>query len=184
MEPAGFVSADVMTTASGSVLLSGSKVTRGGPAISVIGGLATSAPGTNSCTKPTTRTVLPTAAAAGGALDVNTKTPSDVAELPSPAPGVWMKNPLLLRAVTTPLVATSSSSYGEALPLPWISLIASSIGTHDCTGDALLRGFGVLVPKSAALLPVSLQPRNARETDVVLLGAGAGALLSAQLALP
>ena len=102
--------------------------------------------------------------------------------VPSASLAVCRKNPLLLRAVTMPLVATSSSAYGDSLPSPWISWIASSIGTHDCGGDALLRGSGVLVAKSAALLPVSLQPSNARDTELVLLGAGVGALPSAQLA--
>src|SRR5687768_13039977 len=78
-----------------------------GELISVSGGWAGSAEGTNSTTVPVTATRLPTDASAGGALDVNTKIPSDVFGSPSPvASGSWMKKPLLLTPVTTPRVTT------------------------------------------------------------------------------
>ena len=51
------------------------------------------------------------------------------------------------------------------------------------TGDATFRGLGVLVLKSALLLWVLVQPFSAREIDVVLLGAGAGAAPRKQFAV-
>ena len=48
--------------------------------------LVASLPGRNSATVPETSTWAPTAAAAGGADEVNTKMPSEVASLPSPSP--------------------------------------------------------------------------------------------------
>jgi hypothetical protein len=51
------------------------------------------------------------------------------------------------------------------------------------TGDAMFRGLGVLVLKSALLLWVLVQPFSAREIALVLLGAGAGAVPRKQLAV-
>src|SRR4051794_5557107 len=77
------------------------------PPSSVVGGLLGSALGINSCTVPVTLTELPMAAAAGGAEEVKTKTPSDVLGSASTfASGVWRKKPLLRRAVTMPVVVT------------------------------------------------------------------------------
>ncbi len=58
-----------------------------------------SAPGRNSETRPLTSTGSPTSTV--GALEVNTKMPSDVASWPSGC-GSCMKNPLPRTAVTTP----------------------------------------------------------------------------------
>ena len=74
----------------------------------------------NSTTVPVTCTRLPTTAAAGGAVEVNTSTPSEVAGLPSPV-GSWMKKPLFSSFVTTPLVLTTWPASGLTAPLPWIS---------------------------------------------------------------
>ena len=88
---------------------------------SVIGGLHGIRAGTNSCTVAVTVTSLPTAAAAGGALLVNTKIPSEVAgSVSACASGVCRKKPLVLRAVTTPVVVTNCPSYGERASAPWI----------------------------------------------------------------
>ena len=63
---------------------------------SVAGGLFGSAAGMNSCTVPVTCTLLPMAAAAGGADEVKTKIPSDVLGSASTvASGSWIKKPLL-----------------------------------------------------------------------------------------
>src|SRR5262245_36838421 len=61
--------------------------------------------------------------------------------------------------------------------------MASSCGTQDCAGDALLRGWGAPVTKSAPLLLVSVQPAKPRSAAVVLPGAGAGPPPSKQSAL-
>ena len=96
--------------------------TVGEPPISVVGGLWMSAEGMNSWTVPATLTSLPTTAPAGGALDVKTKTPSDVFGSASSKPILlWMKKPLLLTPVTTPIVATSSPTWGDVEPDPWMS---------------------------------------------------------------
>ena len=91
---------------------------------SVIGGLAGSDGGTNSATVPVTRTSAPTTAPAGGAVDVKTKMPSEVAALASTsASGVCRKNPLLKRrAVTMPSVVTAWPANGETPEAPWISV--------------------------------------------------------------
>src|SRR6266550_3222276 len=108
MGPAGLVSAVVSVIGVGRgfpVLIS---EIEGEPEISVEGGLLGSLLGINSLTVPVTCTRLPTVAAAVGALEVKTKTPSEVAgSLSTLASGVWMKNPLLLRAVTIPVVETN-----------------------------------------------------------------------------
>src|SRR5258708_7470838 len=116
--PAGLVSAAVRATGAGRalpVLLAKVLVTE---LISVCEGLAGSELGMNSATVPLTHTVLPIAAAVGGALDVNTKMPSEVAGSPSPGEGICMKKPLDLRPVTMPLVVMAASFRGEAFPLP------------------------------------------------------------------
>ena len=50
-------------------------------------------------------------------------------------------------------------------------------------GEAVFRGFGLAVTKSAALSFVSVQPPAFLKSEVVLLGAGAGAVPSKQFAL-
>jgi hypothetical protein len=73
----------------------------------------------NSCTVPVTLTELPIAAAAGGADEVKTKTPSDVFGSESAfASAVWRKKPLLRNAVTMPVVVTDCPTNGEVAPLP------------------------------------------------------------------
>ena len=79
MLPAASRSPDVSATAAGSGLPEEIAVTIGDPAISVTGGLNGSLDGMKSCTRPRTFTLLPTAAAAGAALLVKTKMPSEVA---------------------------------------------------------------------------------------------------------
>ena len=97
--------------------------------ISVIASWLRLVAGVNSVTVPVTRTRLPTAALAGGAVEVNTKMPSDVAGLPSAWPSaVCRKKPLLnFWAVTTPSVVTTAPSRGENRPLPWMSWICTTV---------------------------------------------------------
>ena len=85
--------------------------------------------GVNSETVPVTRTRLPTAAEVGGAVDVKTKMPSDVAGLRSvAASGVCRKKPLLnFCAVTTPSVVTMLPMSGEVRPAPWICEIGTMV---------------------------------------------------------
>src|ERR1700674_1541517 len=112
------VSAAVIKIGAGSWLPVESNVTVGVMS-SVSGGLCGSADGMNSCTVPVTLTELPIAAAAGGALEVNTKMPSDVSGLASTlASGVCRKKPLLRRPVTMPVVVTELPAKGEVAPLP------------------------------------------------------------------
>ena len=88
----------------------------------VRGGLKGSVLGKNSLTIPTTLTRLPTAAAAGGAVEVNTKMPSEVAGLASTSASVdWRKKALAIRAVTMPSVTTAIPTIAEVEPLPWTS---------------------------------------------------------------
>lgn len=80
---------------------------------SVKGGLPGLAPGMNSETFPMTVTSLPIAAA-GSALDVKTRIPSDVfGSASASASGVWMKKPLLLTPVTMPLMVTACPLKGD-----------------------------------------------------------------------
>src|ERR1041384_3465043 len=72
------VAAAVIVIGAGNGFPVESRVTEIVPPSSVAGGLFTSADGMNSCTVPPAETELPTAAAAGGALEVNTNTPSEV----------------------------------------------------------------------------------------------------------
>src|SRR6266542_1248932 len=82
IEPVGFVSAVVRVMAGGSGLpVETTEVVE--LTSSVTGGLLGSEPGMNSCTVAVTLTRLPSAAAAGGALEVKTKMPSDVLVFPS-----------------------------------------------------------------------------------------------------
>src|SRR6266508_1103300 len=111
IEPVGSVSVAVSVIGAGNGLPLESRITLGAPAISVTGGLLGSAPGMNSWTVPVTLTSLPTAAPGGGADEVKTKTPSDVLGSASSKPGfVWMKKPLLLTPVTSPVVSTTSAA--------------------------------------------------------------------------
>src|SRR6266480_3038927 len=85
-----------------------------GDVISVCDGVPGSDAGINSATVPPTWTLLPRTAAAGGALEVKTKMPSDVFGSPSTVPsGSCRKKPLLLRPVTIPLVVTALPANGE-----------------------------------------------------------------------
>src|SRR5262245_853027 len=94
-------------TGAGSVLPVDTVLTVG-VVISVVAKLNGSLEGTNSLTAPVTSTRLPTAAAAGGGVLVNTKIASDVfSSVSASASGDWMKKPLLKRrAVTMPRVVT------------------------------------------------------------------------------
>src|SRR5215471_10777036 len=113
------VSAAAITTGAGSGLPVETNVTVGDPAISVVEGLLGSDDGMNSWTVPATTTEFPTAAAAGGALDVNTKIPSEVFGSASAlTSGVCKKNPLVLTPVTIPLVVTALPANGDVAPLP------------------------------------------------------------------
>ena len=57
--------------------------------------------------------------------------------------------------------------------------------SQACAGAPLLRGFGALTAKSAALLSVSVHPLLPRRTAAVLLGAGVLAVPSKhEAALP
>jgi len=73
----------------------------------------------NSDTTPVTRSSVPGCAIAGGALEVNTKRPSDVAASPSPSRSCT-KKPLPVRRVTTPEVVTVWPTSGLTAALPWI----------------------------------------------------------------
>lgn len=54
---------------------------------------------------------------------------------------------------------------------------------HMLTGDAMFRGLGALVLKSALLLWVLAQPFSPRRIALVLLGAGVGPVPRKQLAV-
>ncbi len=84
--------------------------------------------GTNSATVPVTRMRLPTAAEAGGAVEVKTKMPCEVFGSASTfASGVCRKKPLLnFSAVTMPSVVTVAPISGEVVPLPWMSWIGTT----------------------------------------------------------
>src|SRR5438067_5633797 len=82
MPVVGAVSAAVIGVGVGSAK-PGIETVINGRASSVTEGLAGSADGTNSCTVAVTPTYVPGAAIAGGVLDVNTNTPSDVSGLSS-----------------------------------------------------------------------------------------------------
>ncbi|OMO18375.1 hypothetical protein LMG9585_06200 [Xanthomonas oryzae pv. oryzae] len=73
------------------------------------------------------------------------------------------------------------------LPSAWLTSPSVAIGwpppLHRRAALAALRGAGASVAQSAALLSVSVHPSLPRSTARVLLGAGVGALPSAQLAV-
>ena len=122
--PAGSGKAALRETGAGSGWPDDSRRTLG-EVISVRGGWRGSLDGTNSATVPVTWTRLPTAAAAGGAEKVNTKTPSEVAGSASTvASGSCTKKPFDFTPVTTPRVETELPTRGEAAPLPWIEAMA------------------------------------------------------------
>ena len=100
------------------------------------GGLPRSWLGMNSCTVPVTQTSLPTAAAAGGAEEVNTNTPSEVIGSPSPGAAIWMKKPFDFTPVTMPLVVTMLRASGEASALPWICAIVL-VALHTSAGSTV-----------------------------------------------
>jgi hypothetical protein len=98
-----------------------------------------------------------------------------------------MKKPLLFTLVTTPVVVTAWPAYGLVEPEPWICQIAAVGGAGGGGGGggvvlpeqgagatSELRGAGVPVEKSVALLSASVQPPFARRIAVVDDGAGAG----------
>ena len=103
--------AAVSMTGAGSALPVELTVTEGW-AISVSGSWKGSAAGTNSWTDPTTVTSAPTPTA--GAVDVNTKMPSEVSGRPSSSPGAdCRKNPFERSAVTMPRVWTAKPTDGD-----------------------------------------------------------------------
>jgi len=59
----------------------------------------------------------------------------------------------------------------------------TGVTAHTLRGEALFRGIGAPTRKSAALLPVSVQPPPTRNAAVVLLSDGVVAV-SKKLALP
>lgn len=115
------MAAAVRRTGAGSELPVETSTTEIAPESSVVGGLFGSEDGTNSWTVPVTITELPTAAAAGGAEDVNTKTPSEVfGSASASTSGVWRKKPFDLAPVTMPDVDTTEPARGDVAPPPWI----------------------------------------------------------------
>src|SRR4029079_12247297 len=91
-----------------------------GELISVSGGWCGSAGGTHSATVPGPCNSAPRTT--GGVLPVNTWIPSEVSASPSTvASGSWMKNALLLVAVTMPRVVTVWPTNGDVAPDPWMS---------------------------------------------------------------
>ena len=79
-----------------------------------------------------------------------------------------------------------SNPVDRALLLPAIDrvpVLRAIDCVHMLTGDAMLRGFGVVAMKSALLLVVSVQPSDLRRIPLVLLAAGAGALPLKHVAL-
>jgi hypothetical protein len=79
-----------------------------------------------------------------------------------------------------------SLAVSTAVSVPVAVCVAVGVlvgGEHRFGTDALLRGFGAPVVKSAVFPSVSVQPASLLSTAVVLLGAGAGPLPSKQLAL-
>jgi hypothetical protein len=79
-------------------------------------------------------------------------------------------------ATSLPPLATETltSTVSPAATVARFRVNASDKSAHSCRGEALLRGTGGAVEKSAALLPVSVQPAAARTSPVVLLVAGPG----------
>lgn len=56
-----------------------------------------------------------------------------------------------------------------------VSFVADAV-EHACAGADVLRGLGCAAVKSAALLPVSVQPSPFLTAALFVLGAGAGAV--------
>jgi len=85
--------------------------------------------------------------------------------------------------MTASLKVTSRfASIGILTALFWGMVLvisgAESLTVQGFNGEAVLRGFGEPVLKSAALLSVSVQPFAARNAALVLLKTGAAALPS------
>ena len=72
------------------------------------------------------------------------------------------------------------TGFGLAAPMP-VGLVGNP---QIAVGEAVLRGFGALVVKSAELLFVSAHPFIPRKSELVALGAGAAAAPSKQFAVP
>ena len=126
--PVGSGKLAVNATGVGSALPLPARRTLGVLPSSVSGGWLGSCDGTYSCTVPCTCTRLPTAASADGSAPVNTKMPSEVSGSASAsASGACRKKPLLRRAVTMPLVATTWSSSGERSAAPWMAWIGTRL---------------------------------------------------------
>src|SRR5688572_28658803 len=119
--PEGSGNVAVSGIGAGSGLPLDCSCTIGLPPSSVRGGCNRSEDGTNPTTVPCTRTRLPTAAEAGGAEEVKTKTPPEVGGSASTvASGSCTKKPLETRAVTMPSVVTRSPTIEDAAPDPWM----------------------------------------------------------------
>jgi len=94
-----------------------------------------------------------------------------------------------LRAVTMPSTVATSPSKGDTLPEPCTVEIGTTTtggggASQSLLAEALLRGAGTPVVKSAELTLVSVQPSPSRSAAVVLLSADVAPLPSKQLALP
>ena len=124
----------------------------------VDGGSNGSALGTNSDTVPVTWTRAVKAAAAGGALDVKTNTPSDVAGLASwLASSSCRKKPFAVTPVTMPRVVTTLPTIGDDPPGPWMSWIGVSVRSslrivpRPCTSPAVAPTMLVTLTKNVSL---------------------------------
>src|SRR3954447_4467557 len=96
--------------------------------------------------------------------------------------------PMVVRsAVTTPVRVGGGSSTFSRTELPDGTEVGVAepiaLSRQPVGAAAVLRGFGAAALKSEALLFVSTQPLLARNTALVLLGAGVGPLPSKQLAV-
>ena len=109
-----------------------------------------------SCTIPVTDTRSPTFAGTG--RPVATNRPSAVASSPSGS-NDCMWNPVLVTAVTTPLVSTSRPASGERCAAPWIPAIVTA--SFAANANSRLGSPGVLraSPRSGVpLMPGSPSP--------------------------
>ena len=109
--------------------------------------------GANSDTTPLTWTASPTAGRAALPLgeDEHAFRRQRIAVVLTPS-GVWMKKPLLLTAVTMPVVVTNWPTSGEIEPLPWICAMGvSSRGFDGAAGWSAV----LLRPRASAIVPVS-----------------------------
>ncbi len=111
-----------------------------------------------------------------------------------PPVGVTFCRPLLVQSmatvpamVTGSLKVTSTVTSTGTLVATLAGLVSVTMGGTSTpqllVGEAVLRGVGAPVLKSAALLSVSTQPAPLRMVAVVLEGAGAGPEPSKQLAV-